>query len=105
LRKIFGGDVYVQDPGKSPAGQEIPGGIHVRQPNRESVLFWIQMVEERLIQSVEGDLINLDEGTTLDQLETRRREFALVPGQVPPFSPDTPALAAKNARSSKRKHP
>jgi hypothetical protein len=103
LRKIFGGDVYVQDPGETRSGQEIPGGIHVRQPNRESALFWIQMFEERLIQSVEGDLMNLDEGTTVEQLETRRREFALAPGQVP-VSPHTPPLAAKNARA-KRKHP
>lgn len=104
LRKIFGGDVYVQDPGETRSGREIPGGIHVRQPNRESVLFWIQMFEERLIQSVEGDLMNLDEGTTVEQLETRRREFALAPGEVPPVSPHTSPLAAKNARS-KRKHP
>jgi hypothetical protein len=62
------------------------------------------MFEERLIQSVEGDLMNLDEGTTVEQLETRRREFALAPGQVPPVSPHTSPLAAKNARS-KRKHP
>jgi hypothetical protein len=98
LRKIFGGDVYVQDPGATRSDQEIPGGIHVRQPNRESALFWIQMLEERLIQSVEGDLMNLDEETTAGRLEAMRREFARAPGEVPAVSPDTNPFAEENAR-------
>ena len=104
LRKIFGGDVYVQDPGETRSGREIPGGIHVRQPNRESALFWIQMFEERLIQSVEGDLMNLDEATAAGQLETIRREFAPAPAEVPALSPDTHPCPETDARS-KRQHP
>jgi hypothetical protein len=75
LRKIFGGDVYVQDPGEIPTAKEMAGGIHVQEPNRESALFWIKMFEEKLIQSVEGDLMDLDENTTSEELETVRRKF------------------------------
>jgi hypothetical protein len=99
LRKIFGGDVYVQDPGETRSGREIGGGIHVRQPNRESALFWIQMFEERLIQSVEGDLMNLDEATATGTLETMRREFARAPGEVLAVSSDARPFPEKNARS------
>jgi hypothetical protein len=99
LRKIFGGDVYVQDPGETRSGREIRAGIHVRQPNRESALFWIQMFEERLIQSVEGDLMHLDETTTPGKLEAMRREFTRAPGGVPAVSPDPNPFPEKNARS------
>lgn len=75
LRKIFGGDVYVQDPGEIPTAKEMAGGIHVQEPNRESALFWIKMFEEKLIQSVEGDLMDLDENTTSEELERVRRKF------------------------------
>ena len=75
LRKIFGGDVYVQDPGEISATNNMPGGIHVQQPNRESALFWIKMFEEKLIQSVEGDLMDLDENTTPEELEIIKRKF------------------------------
>ena len=75
LRKIFGGDVYVQDPGEAPVPAEMAGGIHVRQPNRESAMFWIKMFEERLIQSVEGDLMDLGENTSPEELEIFRRNF------------------------------
>jgi hypothetical protein len=75
LRKIFGGDVYVQDPGEIPVTKEMAGGIHVREPNRESALFWIKMFEEKLIQSVEGDIMDLDENTTSEQLESVKRKF------------------------------
>jgi hypothetical protein len=61
LRKIFGGDVYVQDPGEVTSSEENTGGIQVQEPNRESAMFWIKMFEEELIQSVEGDLMNLNE--------------------------------------------
>jgi hypothetical protein len=103
LRKIFGGDVYVQDPGETRSGREIRGGIHVRQPNRASALFWIQMFEERLIQSVEGDLMNLDEATPPGGLEAMRREFARAPGRVPAVSPDTHPFPEKNARSKRQR--
>lgn len=75
LRKIFGGDVYVQDPGEILTAKEMAGGIHVQEPNRESALFWIKMFEEKLIQSVEGDLMDLDENTTSDELEIVKRKF------------------------------
>jgi hypothetical protein len=75
LRKIFGGDVYVQDPGEIPTAKEMAGGIHVQEPNPESALFWIKMFEEKLIQSVEGDLMDLDENTTSEELENVKRKF------------------------------
>jgi hypothetical protein len=77
LRKIFGGDVYVQDPGEIPTAKEMAGGIHVQEPNRESALFWIKMFEEKLIQSVEGDLMDLDENTTSEELESVKRKFLI----------------------------
>jgi hypothetical protein len=79
LRAIFGGDVFVQDPGEATVSEEITGGIHVQQPNRESAMFWIKMFEEGLIQSVEGDLMNLDENTDPGQLASLKREFSAEP--------------------------
>jgi len=76
LRKIFGGDVYVQDPGQASVPDEMAGGIHVQNPNRESALFWIKMFEEKLVQSVEGDLMDLGEDTTPEELERIKRKFA-----------------------------
>ncbi|MFP3869639.1 MAG: hypothetical protein ACLFVT_01995 [Syntrophobacteria bacterium] len=77
LQKIFGGDVYVQDPGEStPAEEEQAGGIHVQEPNRESAMFWIKMFREGLVQSVEGDLMSLDENTTAGELETLQKRFS-----------------------------
>lgn len=105
LRKIFGGDVYVQDPGgASLSTREIRGGIHVRQPNRESALFWIRMFEEGLIQSVEGDLMDLDERTPPSKLDTLRNEFLLEPGPTISASPQTSAPTVNNAHS-KGKNP
>ena len=51
-------------------------GIHVRQPNQESAMFWIKMFAENLVQSVEGDLMNLDENISSEQLKTLKREFS-----------------------------
>lgn len=76
LRKIFGGDVYVQDPGQASLPEDMAGSIHVQNPNRESALFWIRMFEEKLIQSVEGDLMDLGEDTTAEELERVKRKFA-----------------------------
>jgi hypothetical protein len=43
------------------------------------------MFEEGLIQSVEGDLMKLDEGAPFEKLETLRNDFSLEFGQaVPP---------------------
>jgi hypothetical protein len=83
LHNIFGGDVHVEDPGE-PAPQEAKtGGIHVRQPNQESAMFWIKMFAENLVQSVEGDLMNLDENISLEQLETLKRAFSAEPEDPP----------------------
>lgn len=79
LQKIFGGDLHVEDPGEFPPPGEMTGGIHVRQPNQESAMFWIQMFREELIQSVEGDLMNLDEETSPEELERLNREFSAEP--------------------------
>jgi hypothetical protein len=76
LRKIFGGDVYVQDPGQASVSEEMAGNIHVQNPNWESALFWIRMFEEKLVQSVEGDLMDLDENTSPEELEIVKRKFA-----------------------------
>ncbi len=76
LRKIFGGDVHVQDPGQASVPEEMAGSIHVQNPNQESALFWIRMFEEKLVQSVEGDLMDLGENTSPEELESVKRKFA-----------------------------
>lgn len=77
LHDIFGGDVHVEDPGEPTPLEAKTGGIHVRQPNQESAMFWIKMFAENLVQSVEGDLMNLDENISSEQLETLKREFSV----------------------------
>ena len=76
LHDIFGGDVHVEDPGEPTPLEAKTGGIHVRQPNQESAMFWIKMFAENLVQSVEGDLMNLDENISSEQLETLKQEFS-----------------------------
>lgn len=76
LHDIFGGDVHVEDPGEPTPLEAKTGGIHVRQPNQESAMFWIKMFAENLVQSVEGDLMNLDENISSEQLETLTKEFS-----------------------------
>jgi hypothetical protein len=83
LQKIFGGDVHVEDPGEPTPPDELAGGIHVRQPNPESAMFWINMFEENLVQSVEGDLMNLDDNTPHEELEALKKEFS-AESQLPP---------------------
>ena len=48
----------------------------VQEPNRESALFWIRIFEEKLIQSVEGDLMDLDENTSPGELEIVKKKFS-----------------------------
>jgi hypothetical protein len=48
----------------------------VSQPNQESAMFWITMFAENLVQSVEGDLMNLDENISPEQLEALKSEFS-----------------------------
>ncbi len=63
--------------------EEIVGGIHVRQPNQESAIFWIKMFTENLVRSVEGDLMNLDEKTPAKELKVLKREFSAEPKDPP----------------------
>lgn len=49
LRKIFGGELYVED----------PGIIRVRNVNEESLLFWAQMYREGLIDALDSDQFSL----------------------------------------------
>ena len=77
LQLIFGGDVHVEDPGEPTLTEEMAGGIHVRQPNPESAMFWIKMFRESLVQSVEGDLMNLDENTSPVELEALEEAFSV----------------------------
>ena len=49
LRRIFGGELYVED----------PGIIRVKNVNEESVLFWAQMFREGLIDALESDQLSL----------------------------------------------
>ena len=93
LQKIFGGDVHVEDPGEPAIPEEMAGGIHVQQPNPESAMFWIKMFGENLVQSVEGDLMNLDEHTSPGELETLRGEFSAEPK-------DPPKITALKSNSS-----
>jgi len=76
LHKIFGGSVHVEDPGETGPVDEKAGGIHVRQPNQESAMFWIKMFTENLVQTVEGDLMNLDENTSHHDLDDLRYKFS-----------------------------
>jgi hypothetical protein len=75
LHNIFGGDVHVEDPGDITSAEELTGGIHVRQPNKESAFFWIKMFTENLVQSVEGDLMNLDETSSPEEVRSLKRKF------------------------------
>jgi len=93
LHNIFGGDVHVEDPGETTPTEEKAGGIHVRQPNPESAVFWIKMFTENLVQSVEGDLMTLDENTPSGELDILKREFA----EEPKDSPETTSLESKSS--------
>jgi hypothetical protein len=66
----------VEDPGETVSSEEKAGGIHVRQPNQESALFWIKMFTENLVQTVEGDLMNLDDNTSPGDLDKLRYKFS-----------------------------
>jgi hypothetical protein len=79
LHNIFGGDVHVEDPGETTFPEEKAGGIHVRQPNQESAMFWIKMFTENLVQTVEGDLMNLDEKTSPRDLNNLKNKFSNEP--------------------------
>jgi hypothetical protein len=79
LHKIFGGDVHVEDPGETVTSEEKAGGIHVSQPNKESAMFWIKMFTEDLVQTVEGDIMNLDDTTAPSDLDKLIYKFSIEP--------------------------
>ena len=79
LHKIFGGSVHVEDPGELIPSDEKAGGIHVRQPNQESAMFWIKMFTENLVQTVEGDIMNLDDTTSSRELDEIIYKFSAQP--------------------------
>ncbi|HAA04233.1 MAG TPA: hypothetical protein DCZ69_11650 [Syntrophobacteraceae bacterium] len=49
LRKIFGGELYVED----------PGFIRVKNVNEKSFLFWAQMYREGLIDALDSEQLSL----------------------------------------------
>ncbi len=66
LRKIFESQVHVED----------AGYFHVKNVTRESLLFWIKMFEEGIIQSLVSDDIKINECSTY--LEIKRAKEKLV---------------------------
>jgi hypothetical protein len=74
LRWIFGGDIYVEHPGILVSAKQEYFGRYTERANQDSALFWIKMVEEKIIKSIEDDFICLHEDTPLDQLENIKRE-------------------------------
>jgi hypothetical protein len=76
LRKIFSGEVFVQDPGQTIMEDKMAGGIHVQGANRESAMFWIKMYEEELVHSVEGDIMDLDQDTSPGELEVLKQKIS-----------------------------
>jgi hypothetical protein len=69
----------VEDPGETLPSEEKAGGIHVRQPNQESAMFWIKMFTENLVQTVEGDIMNLDDNTSPSDLHKLMFKFSIEP--------------------------
>jgi len=67
LKKIFKGELYVED----------PGVIRVKNANESSGLFWVEMFRERLIDAIDGGLCVLNPGMTeaeVDAVERRIKE-------------------------------
>jgi hypothetical protein len=62
LKKTFKGELYVED----------PGVIRVKNANRESLLFWVQMFREGLIDALESELCSLS--CQMGEFEIRRIE-------------------------------
>lgn len=76
LRKIFGGEGHLPQQGEGAfASRRKIGGIHVEEPSQESFLFWIEMFEQNLIDSMESDLVHLDENTSFDEIERLKSRF------------------------------
>lgn len=64
LKKIFKGELYVEDPG----GLADPRFIRVKNASRESVLFWVKMFREGLIDAMESDMCSLSPGMSEDEI-------------------------------------
>jgi hypothetical protein len=68
LKKIFKGELYVED----------PGAIRVRNATEESLLFWIKMFREGMIDAMEGEncLLYRDmSATEIEMVEQRVRDI------------------------------
>lgn len=72
LKKIFKGELYVED----------PGVILVKNANGESILFWVKMFREGLIGSLESDLCGLYPEMDEAELDAIEEKFKrMVEGQ------------------------
>jgi hypothetical protein len=58
LKQIFKGDLYVED----------PGVIRVKNANEETLLFWVKMYREGLIEALESDMCLLQPDMSEDEL-------------------------------------
>ena len=65
LKKIFKGELFVED----------PGFIRVKNANSESILFWVRMFREGLIGSLESEMCSLY--PDMDETELARIEKQL----------------------------
>lgn len=65
LKQIFKGDLYVED----------PGVIRVKNANAETLLFWVKMYREGLIEALESDMCMLQ--PEMSEAEVLRVETAL----------------------------
>ncbi len=72
LRSIFKGDLFVED----------PGFILVKGANRESLLFWVRMFREGLIDALDAEAIELHQPMSDQELLRLESEILGAPGGV-----------------------
>ena len=65
LRKIFQSQVHVED----------AGYFHVKNVTNDSLLFWIKMFEEGIIQSLVSDDIKINECSTYQELKEAKERL------------------------------
>jgi hypothetical protein len=75
LRKLFGGEVYVEHPGGRDLTADKQYASRSNKTDRTLPAFWIRMFVEDLVQSVEDPDISLCKDTPHDQLEALKREY------------------------------
>lgn len=80
LKKIFKGELYVED----------PGVIRVKNANERSGLFWVQMFREGLIDAIDGGLCVLNPGMTGAEVDAVERRIQESLEELEDFSPDKP---------------